>query len=222
MTRFITILAAASAAMWIHPSAAVASTLKVCPTGCTYPTIQSAIDVAQTGDSIKIAPGTYTENLLIDSPVAATKLTLIGNGPTQTIVDGNQQDTVLEVGTDYDVTIRGATFTNGKALPAGGILNHWTLKLISVTVRQNVGQEAAGGIANDIDGTLTLIRCTVTDNVATFPPPPPPPYPPPIALAAGAGLRNFGTASLTDSRGKWQQHSGDRRGRRRHREPRST
>ena len=200
VTRFIMILAAASTFMWIHPSAAVAGTLKVCPTGCTYTTIQSAIDVAQTGDSIKIAPGTYTENLLIDSPVAATKLTLIGNGPTQTIVDGNQQDTVLEVGTDYDVTIRGATFTNGKALPAGGILNHGTLKLINVTVRQNVGQEAAGGIANDIDGTLTLIRCTVTDNVATFPPPPPPPYPPPIALAAGAGLRNFGTASLTHSR----------------------
>ena len=193
------LLVAASAAMWIHSSAAVAATLQVCPTGCTYSTIQSAIDAAQTGDTIKIAPGTYTENLRILPPTAAKQLTLEGAGALKTIIDGDQQDMVLEVDTDYVVTISGVTFTNGKALPAGGILNHGTLKLIDVTVRQNQGQEAAGGIGNDIDGTLTLIRCKVTDNEATFPPPPPPPYPPPLALAAGAGLRNFGIASLTDT-----------------------
>ena len=199
VTRFIMLLVAASAAIWIHPSAAVAGTLKVCPTGCTYSTIQSAIDAAQTGDTIKIAPGTYTENPRILPPTAAKQLTLEGAGALKTIVDGNQQDLVLEVDTDYVVTIRGVTFTNGKALPAGGILNHGTLKLIDVTVRQNQGQEVAGGIANDIDGTLTLIRCKVTDNEATFPPPPPPPFPPPVAVAAGAGLRNFGIASLMDT-----------------------
>jgi hypothetical protein len=200
------LLVAASAAMWIHSSAAVAGTLQVCPTGCTYSTIQGAIDAAQTGDTIKIAPGTYTENPRILPPTAAKQLTLQGAGALKTIVDGNQQDLVLEVDTDYVVTISGVTFTNGKGLAAGGIFNHGTLKLINVTVRENTGQEAAGGIANDIDGTLTLIRCSVTDNEAVPPPPPPPlcpplmlPCPPPIPLAAGAGLRNFGTASLTDS-----------------------
>ena len=199
VTRFIMILVAASAVMWIRPTAAGAATLQVCANGCTYNSIQSAIDAAKTGDTIDIAPGTYTEILRILPPTAAKELTLQGSGAAQTIIDGNQEDVVLEVDTNYVVTIRGVTFTNGKGLAAGGILNHGTMKLINVTVTQNEGQEAAGGIANDIDGTLTLIGCTVTDNVATSPPPPPPPYPPPVPVAAGAGLRNFGTASLTNS-----------------------
>src|ERR1700719_377400 len=100
------LLVAPSAAMWIHSSAAVAGTLKVCPAGCTYSTIQSAIDAAQTDDSIKIAPGTYTENLRVLAPTAAKQLTLEGAGALKTIVDGDQQDLVLEVDIDYVVTIR--------------------------------------------------------------------------------------------------------------------
>ncbi|MGA6970861.1 MAG: right-handed parallel beta-helix repeat-containing protein [Candidatus Binatus sp.] len=197
--RFVMFLVAAIAVVASRASTAVAGKLSVCASGCPYSSIQAAIDAAKTGDTITIAPGTYTETLSILSPTAAKQLTLQGSGAFNTIVNGDQLGMVLEVDTDYDVTISGVTFTNGEALAAGGILNHGKLKLIDVTVTQNVGQEAAGGIANDIDGRLTLIRCTVTDNVATFPPPPPPPYPPPVAVAAGAGLRNFGIASLTDT-----------------------
>src|SRR5260370_33777227 len=102
------LLVAANAAMWIHSSAAVAGTLKVCPAGCTYSTIQSAIDAAQTGDSIKIAPGTYTENLLIDPPVAATKLTLLGTGAPQTIVDASQGESGTQIDKGYTVSLSGS------------------------------------------------------------------------------------------------------------------
>ena len=65
---------------------------------------------------------------------------------------------MLEVGTSYIVAIRGMTFTNGKCDPAGGILNHGSLMLTNVTVSQNEGTQLAGGIGNDVDGTLVLIR----------------------------------------------------------------
>ena len=182
------LLVAASAAMWIHPSAAGAGTLQVCPTGCTYSTIQSAINAAQTGDSIRIAPGTYTENLLIDSPVAATKLTLIGNGATKTIVDGSQGECVMQIDKGYTVSISGLTITNGKCPPAGGILTDGTLTLTNVTVSHNQGDEAGGGIANDIDGTLTLINSTLSDNTGLS-----------QTSGMGGGLLNFGTASLINT-----------------------
>ena len=53
--RFIMLLVAASAIIWIRPSAALASRLRVCPNGCPYASIQAAIDAAQAGDTVKSA-----------------------------------------------------------------------------------------------------------------------------------------------------------------------
>jgi hypothetical protein len=186
--RFIMLLVATSAVIWIHPTAATAATLHVCPTGCTYSAIQSAIDGAQTGDRIMIAPGTYTENLLIDPPVAATTLTLIGTGATRTIVDGSQGECVMQIDKGYTVIISGMTFTKGECPPAGGILTDGTLTLTNVTVSQNQGTEGGGGIANDVDGTLTLINSTLNDNTGLS-----------QTGGMGGGLLNFGTASLINT-----------------------
>lgn len=56
-------------------SAATAATLDVCPSGCTYGTIQTAINAAAPGDTVAVGPGTYVENIIIDRP-----LTLQGVG----------------------------------------------------------------------------------------------------------------------------------------------
>jgi hypothetical protein len=188
VTRFSRFLVAASTLIWFHPSAVAAAILRVCPTGCTYATIQSAINAAQTGDTIAVSRGTYTENLLIYPPVAATTLTVIGAGANQTIVNGNQQDCVLQIDKGYTVSISGLTFTNGECLPAGGILTDGTLTLKNVTVTQNLGDEASGGIANDIDGVLTVSNSTLSDNTALS-----------QSSGMGGGFLNFGTASLIDT-----------------------
>lgn len=182
--RFVLLLAATSILIAVHPPSAPAATLKVCPSGCTFSSVQDAINAAATGDTINLSPGTYTETLLIAAPVAARSLTLKGSGAKNTIVDGNRKGTVLEVDTNYAVDVTGLTFTNGENLPAGGILNHGRMTLTNVVVTNNIGDQAAGGIGNDIDGTLTMIRTTVSANQSSG------------IAGRGGGLFNVGVASI--------------------------
>ena len=178
----------AGAVVWVQATEAVAGMLRVCPSGCPFSSIQSAIDAAQTADTINVGPGTYTENLLIDPPVTAKILTLIGTGAKRTIIDGSQGECVMQIDKGYTVSIFGMTLTNGECPPAGGILTDGTLTLTNVTVSNNKGDEGGGGIANDIDGTLTLINTTLKDNTALS-----------QRSGMGGGLLNFGVASIVDS-----------------------
>ena len=73
--------------------------ITVCPTGCDYTSIQTAIDAAATGDTINVSPNTggYLEALTIDKPVK-----IIGkkslNGPDAWTVGtaGNSSGPVLK------------------------------------------------------------------------------------------------------------------------------
>lgn len=51
---------------------AQAATLDVCPSGCTYATIQEAIDAASEGDTITVGPGTYypAATIMVNKPVS--------------------------------------------------------------------------------------------------------------------------------------------------------
>jgi len=107
-------------------------------TGTPFCDIQPAIDAAAANDIIQIAPGTYTENLLVGQ-----SLTFDGAGQgtdptTDTIVDGGAADSVFNI-TTGDVTFIDLTITNGDAAGSGG------------------------GI-NSLDGAITITNCLITGN----------------------------------------------------------
>jgi parallel beta-helix repeat protein len=78
-----------------------------------FKTIGEALAGASAGDVIKVAEGTYTENLTI-----SVSVTLEGAGADQTIIDGTpgqgQQQPTLFIRGVNNVTIRGFTIQNGR------------------------------------------------------------------------------------------------------------
>jgi len=124
--------------------------------------IQSAVNVAQSGDTINVASGKYIENVKIDK-----SLTIMGAGATNTIVDGNKADSVFAIGMkdpNVDVTLSGMTATNGNANDGGGIVNRGTLALTGVSLTDNAANNG-GGICN-FYGTVNLKEGSITGNTA--------------------------------------------------------
>lgn len=96
---------------------ASAATLDVCPTGCTYSSIKTAVTAANSGDTINVAAGTYSESLItITKPV-----TINGAGEGATNVDGgNLGKQIFDIRPGAatgsgPVAITGMTLTNAGA-----------------------------------------------------------------------------------------------------------
>ncbi len=142
-----------------------------CATGTGQPTdpfcnINDALLVAQSGDTIHIAPGTYVENLVLGQDV-----NLIGTGGAPvTIVDGNQAGSVVTVQSSAVADITGLTLTNGKGSNGGGINGMGMVTLTSSTVSGNTATSKGGGIFSDFG--LTVDRCTVSGNAVVGGPSP--------------------------------------------------
>jgi hypothetical protein len=104
--------------------------LHVCPSGCPYATVQSAVDAANDGDVIKIAAGTYTG---VSARVGVTQVVYISKSVTlqggyttnwitpdpeghPTILDAQGQGRVLYVIGGNGAVIDGLHLTGGNAI----------------------------------------------------------------------------------------------------------
>lgn len=82
-----------------------------------WPTIQAAVDVAASGDTILVGPGTYFENLVVDGK----ELDLVGElGASATVIDGAHLETVVRLQNGAHGRLAGFTIRNGSAPSAGG------------------------------------------------------------------------------------------------------
>jgi hypothetical protein len=115
-------------------------------------TIGHAISLASSGDSIMVAPATYTEwKLTINF-----NLKIVGSGATTTIIDAERHGSVIEVpNSGSDVAVSKLTIRNAHV----GVFNEATLTLADTVISGNF---PLSGIGNY--GTMTLNRSTVSGN----------------------------------------------------------
>ncbi|MCF7920992.1 MAG: T9SS type A sorting domain-containing protein [Candidatus Cloacimonetes bacterium] len=121
-----------------------------------YTSIQPAIDVAVTGDTVLVSPGRYYENLEISIGITLASLYLTTNDPDYvhtTVIDGNQNGTCLTIESTLPDTIEiiGFTITNGNIpgyeyYAGGGITVNDSAISIKETVIENNTSAIVGGV----------------------------------------------------------------------------
>ncbi|MEO7254284.1 MAG: right-handed parallel beta-helix repeat-containing protein [Casimicrobium sp.] len=112
--------------------------------------IQSAIDVANEGDTILVAPGTYFERINLRGKAIALRSQ---GGPQVTVIDGQSAGTVvtLDSSETRNTILEGFTISNGAASFGAGIY----LLNSSATIRRNVffnNRQDVGGFGAAIAG----------------------------------------------------------------------
>jgi hypothetical protein len=180
--------AAVASALTVSAGASTAGTLNVCPTGCKFSQIAPAIAAAKSGDTVKVAAGTYTGGFTI-----VANMKLVGAGAHATIIRGGGP--VVTIGsatasTKLTVSIAGVTITGGEN-HAGGAYVH-----------------GGGVLAPDSNATVAIDDAVITDNRAEptvttissqFSPPCPNGRQCPYAEARGGGVYNAGTMTVSDT-----------------------
>lgn len=82
-------------------------------------TIQNGVDVAASGAQVNLAPGTFTESVIIDK-----SLTVTGAGPENTTVSGNNTSRVFFVGLSNSPTVTISNLTIADGMAKGGDGGH--------------------------------------------------------------------------------------------------
>lgn len=158
------VLLLAIAALLIPVAAGAQTVLVVDPGGGgDYTTIQAAIVAAQSGDTVQINAGTYTESLTIDKD-----LTLQGAGRATTTLDiggvFNITSGAVLIDSGVEVTISGLTITGGNTSRGGGILNRGRLVLEDSHVVDNDASSTGGGLYNEENAVVTIENSTFSGN----------------------------------------------------------
>ena len=154
-----------------------------------FPTIQTAIDAAHTGDTVSVGPGTWFVNLTLDTK----EITLISTaGSATTTLDGGHLGPVVTITNTPGIAtvVSGFTVQNGSPLgsssaslsvgPAGVLISSAGAQILNNTFQKNAGINV--GV---IKGTINLVN----NQIST------------ASTASGACSSSSGSAPLNPSTG---------------------
>ena len=123
-----------------------------------YPTIQSAIDAANSNDTINISAGTFNERLIVNKP-----LTLNGDSATTTIINGEGLGNPITVNAP-NVSITNLKVTNSHAdSDAAGVRVNSGYSNFNLSNVDASGNNGSG--IHVTSGSSTIANCTTDDNI---------------------------------------------------------
>ncbi len=131
------------------------------PAGYVFPSIESAINAAISGDTIMLENGSvFNEtNLTITKNLA---FNVFKNG--QATINAQSKGQAFFIIGGISVQMTNLIIENGKATDGGAISNVGALTLTNCIFKDNTATSNGGAISND--GTLTVNNCNFTDNTA--------------------------------------------------------
>ncbi|MBL7067530.1 MAG: T9SS type A sorting domain-containing protein [Candidatus Marinimicrobia bacterium] len=134
-------------------------------------TIQAALNVANSGDTILVQPGTYQENIYW--PYKNGIKLISASDASNTIIDGGGKGSVIHINPsnaniDTTTLIKGFTLQNGGNVNSGGglfIVNS-SPKLMLLIVRNNKADDGGGGFYCGDGSSPTIKEVIITGNSA--------------------------------------------------------
>ncbi len=156
-----------------------------------YMSITAGLDGADYGDTIDIAPGTYSTSETGETfplPISPSKITLQGSDPYECIIDAEWEAAIIWLMDGSEFAMSGLTLTHGFNMDGGALTaSYSTVNATDCIFTQN---GAARGGAIFVGGsTVTLAGCELTENGQSATPIPPAevaPEPSPECLEGGA------------------------------------
>jgi len=131
--------------------------------GTPFCTLAAAIEKAESGDTLQLAPGLYTGPVTIEKTLAIKGARLGGS-----VIDGQQKGSVITIAPATMVTLDHLVIQNGVAEQGAGILNRGNLSVVACKILRNTATQSGGGIysGGTFSSQLSVWGSEITDNVA--------------------------------------------------------
>lgn len=145
------------------PTSVRAQQCDVCNSGCTYSSIQAAIDNASPGSTIDVCAGDYDEAITIDSAITVQST----DGPENTsIFNYNTNRSVVTFNSNASgAVLDGFTITGqGYYQYSGVTVNSSSPTIANCTIKDNLALDGGGIML--VYASPTISGCTIKDNEA--------------------------------------------------------